>query len=112
MGRELGADAALYLLVVVAVLLAACASSTDGEQSPTSGTNGEQSPTSNSSVNALTSDVFIWGDEDCDGDKDAVDALKALRYVVGLFVSQTLPCPILGNEVVVDGVIRIWGDVD
>jgi hypothetical protein len=39
----------------------------------------------------------LMGDVDCDGDVDAVDALKILRFVVGLPVSQTEPCPDIGT---------------
>jgi hypothetical protein len=38
----------------------------------------------------------LFGDVDCDGDVDAIDALKILRFVVGLSVSQTKPCPDIG----------------
>ncbi len=40
-----------------------------------------------------------WGDADCDGDVDSVDALKILRYVAALPVAQTEPCPDIGTEV-------------
>jgi hypothetical protein len=46
------------------------------------------------------------GNVDCDGDVDAVDALKVLRYVAGLTVSQTLPCPGIGQGA------PVFGDVD
>jgi len=41
----------------------------------------------------------VWGDVDCDGAVNAVDALKLLRHVVGLPVSQTEPCPDIGSTV-------------
>lgn len=50
---------------------------------------------------------LIQGDVDCNGDANAVDALKVLRYVAQLAVSQTHPCPAIGANVV-----SIWGDVD
>ena len=37
------------------------------------------------------------GDVDCSGAVDAVDALKTLRHVAGLSVSQTEPCPDIGS---------------
>jgi len=55
---------------------------------------------------------MVWGDVDCDRDVDATDALKVLRYVAGLSVLQTEPCPDIGSTVTVDGVARRWGDVD
>jgi len=55
---------------------------------------------------------LLWGDVDCDGDVDAVDALKVLRHVVRLAVSQEVPCPDIGSTVTVDGTPRLWGDVD
>jgi len=55
---------------------------------------------------------LLWGDVDCDGDVDAVDALKVLRHVVRLAVSQEEPCPDIGSTVTVDGTPRLWGDVD
>jgi len=47
------------------------------------------------------------GNVDCDGDIDALDALKELRYVAQLPVSQTPPCPLIGTDVA-----SVWGDVD
>ncbi len=49
----------------------------------------------------------IFGDVDCDGDVDAVDSLKTLRFVAGLSVSQTEPCPDIGS-----GGASLFGDVD
>jgi len=68
-------------------------------------------------VARLTADLaasftLYWGDVDCDGDVDAVDALKILRHVVRLAVSQEEPCPDIGSTVTVDGTPRLWGDVD
>ena len=55
-----------------------------------------------------------WGDNDCNGVVDAVDALKTLRDVAALPYTQTEPCPDLGDEVPVlaAGTNRLWGDVD
>jgi hypothetical protein len=49
----------------------------------------------------------IFGDVDCDGDVDSVDAQKELRHVAVLPVSQTEPCPDIGSEVASQ-----FGDVD
>ena len=55
----------------------------------------------------------LWGDADCDGDVDAVDALKGLRYVAALSVAQNESCPIVGTTVEVGGASpHLWGDVD
>jgi len=53
-----------------------------------------------------------WGDVNCSGDVDAVDALQLLRHTVQLPVSQQEPCPDIGVTVSVDGTPRLWGDVD
>lgn len=47
------------------------------------------------------------GDVDCDGDEDSVDALKQLRHVAALTVSQGPGCPPIGSEVA-----SLFGDVD
>ena len=49
----------------------------------------------------------LSGDVDCDKDADAVDALKVLRSVAGLSVSQIEPCPEIGSELE-----SFFGDVD
>jgi hypothetical protein len=38
-------------------------------------------------------------DVDCDGARTAVDALKILRFVSGIEVTQTEPCVDLGGEI-------------
>lgn len=43
----------------------------------------------------------LWGDVDCDGDVDAVDALKVLRDVAGLAVEQPEGCPGIRDGVLV-----------
>ena len=56
---------------------------------------------------------MAWGDNDCDGDNDSVDALKGLRHVAALSVSQDDLCPELGSTVeVADASPHIWGDLD
>ncbi len=54
----------------------------------------------------------LHGDVDCDGDVDSVDALKVLRHVAGLGVTQTEPCPDIGADDPVFGDIDCDGDVD
>jgi archaellum component FlaF (FlaF/FlaG flagellin family) len=55
---------------------------------------------------------LLWGDVNCSGRVDAVDALQLLRYTVRLPVLQQEPCPDIGDTVSVDGTPRLWGDVD
>lgn len=44
---------------------------------------------------------ILWGDIDCDGDLDSVDALGILRSVAGLPVNQQPQCPEIGESVLV-----------
>jgi len=44
-----------------------------------------------------TAPANIQGDVDCSGGVDAVDALKVLRKVVGLPVTQNEPCRDIGT---------------
>jgi len=55
---------------------------------------------------------LLWGDVNCSGDVEAVDALQILRHLVKLAVLQQEPCPDIGVTVSVDGTPRLWGDVD
>jgi archaellum component FlaF (FlaF/FlaG flagellin family) len=55
---------------------------------------------------------LLWGDVNCSGRVDAVDALQLLRYTVRLPVLQQELCPDIGDTVSVDGTPRLWGDVD
>jgi len=58
---------------------------------------------------------LIWGDDDCDGDADAVDALKTLQHVAALPFGQSDPCFPLGETVSVTpagSIDRRWSDVD
>jgi len=54
----------------------------------------------------------LWGDVDCDGEVDAVDAVAILMAVVGLAPEAQGHCPGVGAQVEVDGMPRLWGDVD
>jgi hypothetical protein len=45
----------------------------------------------------LSGEPLAFGDVDCDSDVDSVDALKLLRHVAGLSVSQNDPCPDIGT---------------
>jgi hypothetical protein len=54
---------------------------------------------------------LIWGDHNCSGSADPVDALLNLRHDAGL-PAETNECPEMGDEVQVDGIPRTWGDFD
>lgn len=41
----------------------------------------------------------LWGDVDCDGDLDAVDALQILRHVAALSVDQEPDCPEMAQPI-------------
>ncbi len=69
---------------------------------PTSTSTATPTPTPTASPSGLTQ-----GDVDCNGDVSSVDALKELRHVAELSVSQNEPCPDIGAEVA-----AVWGDVD
>ena len=44
---------------------------------------------------------LVWGDVDCSGEVNPVDALKLLRYDAGLTVNQPAGCPQIGSSVLV-----------
>ena len=48
-------------------------------------------------------DSILQGDTDCDGDVDAQDALIGLRFVGGLDVQQSEPCPDVGTLAAIPG---------
>lgn len=54
----------------------------------------------------------LWGDYDCNGDVDPIDALKVLRDDAGLPVAQAEDCPEPASNVTIDGDPGIWGDLD
>lgn len=55
---------------------------------------------------------FTQGDNDCDGDTDAVDALQILLALAGLEPNQQPGCPELGAAVPTGGDPQLFGDVD
>ena len=56
---------------------------------------------------------LAWGNVDCEGDADSVDALQDLRFVAKLQPIQNPNCPIIGTIVEVVGASpHMWGDVD
>ena len=55
---------------------------------------------------------MAFGDGDCNGEVRIADAQKTARTLIGLPVTQSEPCPDIGAPTSVDGVDRVWGDVD
>jgi hypothetical protein len=56
---------------------------------------------------------LIWGDADCDGEISSRDNQALLRDILEqTALSQTEPCPDIGEEVTVDGSPTLWGDAD
>jgi hypothetical protein len=58
----------------------------------------------------LGTDV-IWGDFDCNGTWNALDALTFLRQTAGI-ETDTAPCPTVGDSAVAGGQPLTWGDTD
>jgi Tol biopolymer transport system component len=57
--------------------------------------------------------LLRWGDVNCSGAMDSVDALASLRRLAGFDPAQMDPCPDIGVVVdVVSASEHIWGDVD
>lgn len=79
--------------------------------SPTSTAIPTQTPTPGPTQTPSGKPVF--GDMDCDGDVDAVDALAILRFVAGLPpLAQTEPCDDVGSAGAAFGDLDCDGDVD
>jgi alpha-tubulin suppressor-like RCC1 family protein len=55
---------------------------------------------------------LVWGDLNCNGSADPVDALAGLRFDAGLSVTQEPGCPALDEMVTVGGLTVAWADVD
>jgi hypothetical protein len=53
----------------------------------------------------------VWGDNNCSGNADPVDALFTLRYDAGL-PTETGECPEMGEEVAILTIPNLWGDLD
>jgi len=73
-------------------------------------------PLSESATPTLpASQTVAWGNNDCRGGIDSVDALIGLQFVAFLPYTQDSPCPIMGNEFNISvaglGALR-WGDVN
>jgi hypothetical protein len=74
--------------------------------SPTPTPTATSTPTPTASPSG-TPGPLTQGDVDCNGGVTSVDALKELRHVAQLPVSQNEPCPDIGEDVA-----SVWGDVD
>ena len=61
------------------------------------------------SASAGDEPALTWGDIDCDGGVNTVDALKGLRDLAAFSVSQEQGCPEIGSDV---GSAGDWGDWD
>jgi hypothetical protein len=64
-------------------------------------------PTPTPTATPTSGAELAQGNVDCDSDTDSVDALKVLRFVALLTVSQGPDCPQIGTEVA-----SLFGDVD
>ena len=53
-------------------------------------------------VTVAGTDQILWGDVDCDGDVDAVDAFAILSHIVAFAVNQVQPCPAIGDAIFVE----------
>ena len=54
----------------------------------------------------------IGGDVDCSGSANPIDSLKILRADAGLGNPIVAGCPEIGDEALINGVLRIWGDMN
>lgn len=56
--------------------------------------------------------VLTWGDDDCSGEVESVDALKKLRALAGMVYGQAQPCPGIGDALPTSVAGQTWGDTD
>ncbi|HUF54339.1 MAG TPA: hypothetical protein VMR52_11285 [Dehalococcoidia bacterium] len=74
---------------------------------------GTDAPTDTATPTATAApEGLLWGDVDCSGGVDPVDALKLLRHDAGLSVAQGPDCPPIGDPVDVGDGEELWGDID
>jgi len=52
-------------------------------------------------VEVLAASPHIWGNVDCGGGVNPVDALKLLRFDAGMSVQQEAGCPEMGSPVTI-----------
>ena len=60
----------------------------------------------------LSTDGLTWGDVNCSGAVNPVDALGILRSDAGLPVVARDLCPALGTTLLFDHRLQVWGNVD
>lgn len=60
----------------------------------------------------LTTGDLVWGDVNCSGRTDPVDALGLLRFDAGLPVGMPYGCRVVGVTVQVNGTQEVWGNFD
>lgn len=56
--------------------------------------------------------TLVWGDLNCNGSADPIDALAGLRFDAGLSVNQAPECPGLDEGVTIGDLLVTWADVD
>lgn len=74
---------------------------------------GLQTTATSAPITLLNSKHRTWGDADCSGDVQALDALQELAELSGLSVAEPVPgCPAVDSGVSVAGTSARWGDFD
>lgn len=83
-----------------------------GGPSPSEEPSPTEEPTPTDSPGPTPGDgEVLFGDVDCNGNPNPVDALKMLRTDAGLPVNQPSGCPQMGEPVTIDGTEWLWGDI-
>lgn len=82
---------------------------TPPDQSPTPTDSSTPTPTPTPTSGPVE---LVQGDVDCDGDADAVDALKELQDIAALPYGQAQGCPEIGGAVLASAAPTVFGDVD
>jgi len=55
---------------------------------------------------------LLWGDTDCDDEIGPMDSIRVLRLDAGLSTTTPVTCPPMGEPLLVNGTLRLWGDVN
>ena len=56
--------------------------------------------------------AMTWGDVDCSGAVNPVDALRELQADAGISFSRPAGCPAIGEDATLNGQPLVWGDID